>query len=253
MVFLAAATALATAAELPCNHLSVPVLVYHRFGPTKADSMTTRTSVFEAQLAVLKREGYAVIPLRQLLDCRTGTRTTLPAKSVVITADDGHKSVYEDMRPLILRDKLPVTLFIYPSAISHASYAMTWEQLHELQQTGLFDVQSHTYWHPNFKQERRRQKPDDYAKFVTMQLQKSKQVLEARMQKPIDVLAWPFGIYDEDLERESAKAGYVAAFTIDAKPSRPGDPMQAIPRYLMVDEMGEKTFMHMLQRASEDK
>jgi hypothetical protein len=160
--------------------------------------------------------------------------------------------VYEAMRPLILRDKLPVTLFIYPSAISHASYAMTWDQLHELQQTGLFDVQSHTYWHPNFKQERKRQKPDDYAKFVTMQLQKSKQVLEARMQKPIEVLAWPFGIYDEDLERESAKAGYVAAFTIDAKPSRQGEPMQAIPRYLMVDEMGEKTFSRLLKGATEE-
>jgi hypothetical protein len=33
---------------------------------------------------------------------------------------------------------------------------MTWDQLRTLRNTGLFDIQSHTYWHPNFAIERRR-------------------------------------------------------------------------------------------------
>jgi Polysaccharide deacetylase len=49
-----------------------------------------------------------------------------------------------------------VTLFVYPSAVSNAAYALTWEQLRELQATGLVDIQSHTYWHPNFREEKRR-------------------------------------------------------------------------------------------------
>jgi len=28
---------------------------------------------------------------------------------------------------------------------------MSWAELRELQKTGFFDIQSHTYWHPNFK------------------------------------------------------------------------------------------------------
>ena len=67
-----------------------------------------------------------------------------------------------------------MTLFIYPSAISKARYAMTWGQLKELQRTGLLDIQSHTFWHPNFRVEKRRLTPNDYRKFVNLQLVKAK-------------------------------------------------------------------------------
>ena len=119
--------------------------------------------------------------------------------------------------PLIKQYRVPVTLFIYPSAISnsHAPYAMTWEQVQELVATGLFNVQSHTYWHPNFKQEKKRLTPVEYDKIVATQLQKSKAVLEKRFGGNIDLLAWPFGIYDDQLLDSAKKAGYVAAFTID--------------------------------------
>ena len=43
----------------------VPILLYHRFGATVADGMTTTTPVFEAQMKYLHDNGYKVIPLRQ--------------------------------------------------------------------------------------------------------------------------------------------------------------------------------------------
>ena len=43
-----------------------------------------------------------------------------------------HTRITPDMFPLIQRLKIPVTLFIYPSAISNADYAMTWAQLAEM-------------------------------------------------------------------------------------------------------------------------
>lgn len=55
------------------------------------------------------------------------------------------------MFPLLKKYQIPATLFIYPSAISNASYALTWDQLKEMKETGLIDVQSHTFWHPNFR------------------------------------------------------------------------------------------------------
>jgi peptidoglycan/xylan/chitin deacetylase (PgdA/CDA1 family) len=144
---------------------------------------------------------------------------------------------------------MPATLFIYPSAISnsHAPYAMTWEQLQALVDTGLFDVQSHTYWHPNFKQEKRRLAPAEYDKIVATQLQKSRAVLEKRFPgHAVDVLAWPFGIYDDELLERAQQAGYVAAFSIDGKPVHDADRMLALPRFLMDDRQREKTFARMV-------
>lgn len=213
----------------------VPVLCYHRFGPKFADSMTTTTPVFAAQLQWLKDNGYTVIPLRTLVNYLLGQGPPPPPKAVVITADDAHKTVYTDMLPLVKKYNIPVTLFVYPSAVSRASYVMTWEQLQELKDTGLFDIQSHTFWHPNFKKEKKKLKPEEYQKLVNDQLVKSKASLERRFGQTVDILAWPFGIYDEELEQAAAKAGYVAAFSIERRFAKPSERLMAQPRYLITE------------------
>jgi peptidoglycan/xylan/chitin deacetylase (PgdA/CDA1 family) len=240
-------------ADAADNEVSVPILVYHRFGPTVADSMTVTTAVFEAQLKWLKDNGYTVIPLRQLVNYLRGEGPPPPPRSVVITADDGHKTVYTELLPIVRRHHLPVTLFIYPSAISNASYAMTWQQLQDLKQTGLFDLQSHTFWHPNFKQEKRKLTPEACQKLVDTQLQKSKAVLEKKLGGQVDLLAWPFGIYDDGLEKEARKAGYVAAFSIDRHLAGKGDEIMALPRYLMANGDGTKGFAAIITGRAQEK
>ncbi len=218
----------------------IPILAYHRFGPVVADSMTVKTAVFESQVEWLKTHGYTVIPLGLLVDHLTGQGPAPPPRSVVVTADDGHRSVYTEMLPVVQRHKLPVTLFIYPSAISNASYAMTWEQLKEVHQTGLFSIQSHSFWHPNFKKEKAKLSPDAYGKLVDSQLQKSRIVLEKRFNDKVDLLAWPFGIFDEALEKDAARTGYRAAFSIERRHASRSESPMSLPRYLMVNGDGVK-------------
>jgi len=215
----------------------VAILCYHRFGPAVADGMTTRTRVFEEQLARLRADGWQIVPLDTVIEGLAG-RAPLPEKAIAITIDDGHATVYSDVLPIIRRDRLPVTLFIYPSAISNASYAMTWDQLREMKDTGLVAIQSHTYWHPNFKTERKRLDDEAYAKLVKGQLEKPRAVLRQRLGAEADVLAWPFGIHDPALEAAAAAAGYRASLALGERRARPTDPAQALPRFLIVDAVG---------------
>ena len=231
-------------------HCRLPILVYHRFAAKATDSMTVRTNHFAAQLDYLAGHGYTVVPLRQAVACLRGEAVALPPKALAITVDDGHRSVYTDMLPLVRRQRIPVTLFIYPSAISNASYALTWEQLAELRASGLFEVQSHTYWHPNFKQEQRRLTPEQYQALVRMQLEKSRSVIAAHLGTPVDLLAWPFGIHDADLIARAAAAGYRAAFTLDRRSASDTDDPMALPRYLMVDALDLAGFARLLQAGS---
>ena len=233
----------AAAAPAPVN---VPILLYHRFGPTVADGMTVTTPVFEEHLKYLRANGYKVIPLRQLTDWYQKKGPAPAPKSVVIVEDDAHKSVYSDMYPLAKKYNVPVTIFIYPSAVSNAKYAMTWEQLRELKKSGLFDFQSHTYWHPNFKQERKKLKPAEFDKLVTSQLQKSKGKIEKELGGTVDLLAWPFGIYDDDLLRRASAAGYTAAFTIERRHATAADSVMKLPRYLLINADQGKAFAQIL-------
>lgn len=216
--------------------VQVPILVYHRFGPAVADSMTITTRKFEAQLRWLVEHGHQVIPLRMLIEHLRGHGPPPPPGAVVITVDDGHLSVYRELLPLIRKYRFPCTLFIYPSAISNASYALTWEQLAEIQATGLVEVQSHTYWHPNFHKDSRRLSPEDYRAGVRMQLARSRSVLEKRLAVSVDLLAWPFGIHDPWLEEEARRAGYAAAFTIERHHVSGQENLMALPRYMVLSD-----------------
>lgn len=225
----------------------VPILLYHRFGPTVADGMTITTSVFASHMKYLHDNGYTVIPLRQLVDHYRGKAPAPKPKSVVIVEDDAHKSVYSEMLPVIRKYGYPVTIFAYPSAISNAKYAMTWDQLRELKKTGLFDVQSHTYWHPNFKKERKKLTGPALDQFVMTQLRKSKARLQTELGGNVDMLAWPFGIYDDYLLGKAGEAGYVATFTIDRRHATSSDPVMKLPRYLLVNADNGKAFVQLLE------
>lgn len=230
----------------------IPVLCYHRFGVEVADSMTIKNSAFSEQMEWLKTNGYTVISLDTAMQYLQGRVKTIPAKSVVITVDDGHKSVYTDMAPIVKKYKIPVTLFIYPSAISNAKYAMTWDQLHDLETTKLFHVESHTYWHPNFKHEKKKLSPEEYAKFVDKQLGGAKKKLEEHTGHEIKYLAWVFGIYDDALLVDAKKAGYAAAFTIDRKHASSTDNPMALGRYMVISKHTIKDFEHMVD-GTEDR
>jgi len=246
-LLLTTLSAQAAPSELKANQpavsqgVNVPILLYHRFGPAVVDGMTIKTSVFEEHLKYLKDNGYHVIPMRALIDYYQKKGPAPAPKSVVICADDGHKSVYSDMYPLARKYNVPVTLFIYPSAISNAKYAMTWDQLKTLKKNG-FDIQSHTFWHPNFKRDRKKMSPAEFEKSVNTQLKKSKDRLQAQLGGEIDMLAWPFGIYDDYLLKKAAEAGYKATFTIEAHAAGPRDQVIKLPRYLLINADQGKAF-----------
>ena len=225
-------SALSFAATVGAN-AAIPVLVYHRFDADKPAAMSVRTSTFRAQLDWLKQHGYRIVALKQALSDLT--KPDGGDKEAVITVDDGNRSVYTLLYPLIRAEHLPVTLFIYPSAISNASYALTWDQLREMQASGLVAIQSHTYWHPNFKVERRKRADADYKTFVDEQLVKSRNVLEAKLGGKVDMIAWPYGIVDGDLEAAAAKAGYRFAFAYSGGSMRPGQDPLVLPRIPVPD------------------
>jgi peptidoglycan/xylan/chitin deacetylase (PgdA/CDA1 family) len=228
------------------SEVNVPILLYHRFGPTVADGMTIKTPVFEEHLKYLRDNGYKVIPLRQLVNWYQKKGPAPAPKSVVIVEDDAHKSVYSDMYPLAKKYNVPVTIFIYPSAVSNAKYALTWDQLRELKKSGLFDFQSHTYWHPNFKKERRKLKPADFDKLVSSQLIKAKDKIAKELGVTVDLLAWPFGIYDDDLLRRATAAGYTGTFTIERRHATAAESVMKLPRYLLINADSGKNFAAIL-------
>ena len=210
----------------------VPILTYHRFDPLVARSATiVVTSVFAEQMEWLAAHHVEVAKLHDVADALSGRREPIAGPVVAITADDGFRTVYTEMFPILLRHRFPVTLFINPPSISAGSAYLTWTQISEMVASGLVDVQAHTLTHPNFNDQRLRRTPPDYAAFVDHEIAGSRPLIANRLGLPADLLAWPYGIHDADLEAAAVRAGYVAAFALGSSAAPPGGDAFALPRY----------------------
>lgn len=248
--FIAVFTMLFLQPSFADNKLNIPIILYHNLNPTVPGSMTVTPEKFESHLKLLKENGFSFITLKEAVEYLQGKRSTLPPKAIVITADDGWESVYTYMYPIIKKLNIPVTLFIYPESISSGKNYLSWNQLKELNNTGLFDVQSHTYSHPNFKIAKKKLSSSAYEQFVQKELNTSKKILEDKMGSKVTLLAWPFGIYNDYLEKEAAKAGYVMAFTIGYRTAnRSFKPMEQ-PRFMIVDKLANQTLKILLSSVS---
>jgi hypothetical protein len=71
-------------------------------------------------------------------------------------------------------------------------------------------------------------------------------VIEQRLGVNVDVIAWPFGIYDEELLQIGADAGYLAGVTLDRRAATANDPIMALPRFLVTDTASGRQFAALL-------
>ena len=80
------------------------------------DPWTQTATAFEAQMAYLKKMGYETVDLADVVAWQRGRRE-LPLKPVVITFDDGDRSVVDYAYPILQKYGFRATLFIVTSAI----------------------------------------------------------------------------------------------------------------------------------------
>lgn len=132
------------APEMDCR-----ILLYHHFTQTapskKKYSVITTPQRLEENIKYLLEQGYTIIPLQALVEYHRGTRT-LPQKTVVLTMDDGYESNYTLAYPILQKYRVPATIFVVASAMNEGN-KMSWEQMREMEQSGLVDIQSHSISH----------------------------------------------------------------------------------------------------------
>jgi peptidoglycan/xylan/chitin deacetylase (PgdA/CDA1 family) len=205
--FATTATARAGAADAGGSY--VAVLVWHDVVTPKEVWFDTTLDVFGAQLEAIRSGGFHVVTLAALRDhLKRGTR--LPPKPLVLTFDDNGHGIYENAFPLLRRYGFPATLFVHTNFVGKTTSKRhnTWEQLREMERSGLVEVQSLTANHP----------PDLRAladAAVAHELRVSKLSLERRLGRPVYALVYPEDNYDVRLARLAAANGYELGFTED--------------------------------------
>lgn len=136
------------------------VLAYHDVvddpGALTYDGITTR--VLATQFEWLRANGYRVISIDDILAAERGERR-LPPRAVLLTFDDGYRSFYTRVFPLLLAFDYPAVLSVVGSFLEAPPRAqvrygdtlvaredfVSWAQLREMQSSGLVEIGSHTH------------------------------------------------------------------------------------------------------------
>jgi peptidoglycan/xylan/chitin deacetylase (PgdA/CDA1 family) len=197
------------------------VLVYHAIGVVvdaqDPQRLVTSPAHLQAHINLLRRRGYAITNVAELLD--GGAGTSPPAGTAVITFDDGWLDAVDVVAPLLRRLGVPGTFYVcpglwggqHPDVAGSAGRLLDREQARTLHQMGM-ELGSHTMTHPDLR------KLDD--RELGVELTRSKAEIEALTGAPCRTFAYPFGLFDERVERAVAAAGYELAFAWQPGPWR---------------------------------
>lgn len=223
----------AKAMPVPHDQTRVAVLGYHNFSETApVTEMLMRTSEFREQMETIRRLGYTVISMQEFLEWRFGARE-LPAKCVLITLDDGWKSVYTDAYPILKEYGYPFHVFLYTQYISGRGDSMSPAQIKEMQRHGA-SVGSHSTSHlyPKSWKDKEAEGPEAYDKLVDRELGDSIKKL-SQLFGPVNTYCYPGGYFTQPMLDRLPGYGCVAAFTvIPGKVTDAEDPLQ-IHRYMV--------------------
>ncbi|MEN8135790.1 MAG: polysaccharide deacetylase family protein [Thermodesulfobacteriota bacterium] len=208
----------------------VTVLIYHRFGEDKYPTTNVSVARFREQMDYLAANKYQVLPLAKLVEA-LHKQQPLPAKAVVITIDDGYKSVYRNGWPILREFGYPFTVFINAKSIDGGfSNYMSWPEAREMHKSGV-DFQGHSYAHGRMADRPKGFNDSEYRRWIRDDLSKNSAIIHKKLGAKPRFFAIPYGEYNQLLMDEARQLGYEAVI-----PQDPGSISLATDPYMISRE-----------------
>ncbi|MBP7736605.1 MAG: polysaccharide deacetylase family protein [Spirochaetes bacterium] len=215
--------------SIPGVKPSVRVLTYHRFGDRAYDPFCVSIPVFSMQMKWLAETGRAVT-LEQV-EAHASGNAAVPDGSVLVTIDDGFRSVYTDALPVLQKYRIPAVVFVASGAIGKTEQGSEYsdqyllpEDIRKISRDGIA-IGSHSVSHGSMA----RLSPPD----MEREARDSRRILEKLAGKPVTSFAYPYGTradYNDDTARILRNCGYTSVYTSQHGPVHAGMDPWELPR-----------------------
>ncbi len=202
------------------NHFQgIPILCYHQFS-ARSDSnnqLEVSANAFDKQMAYLVSNDYQVIPLKKLSEILAGEKA-IPPKAVILTIDDGYRSVYETAYPILKKYGLTATLFVYTDFIG-GSMALSWDQINEMQSSGVIGIESHTKTHSSLSYDPNAETQSSHRKRIANEIDSAEITISNHLSHRPTILAYPYGNSSSETIEHLKKSNYTLATTVKRGPN----------------------------------
>jgi peptidoglycan/xylan/chitin deacetylase (PgdA/CDA1 family) len=192
------------------GHQVIPILIYHDIQPINKSRFAITPEMFEQQLQYLSEHGYVGITLDELTQFLRYERP-VPRRAVLITLDDGYKSVKTIAAPLLTKYRFPATFFVYTDYVGTGGNSLSWADLRQLKAQG-FEVQAHSKSHSNLAIPRANDTPADRSRWLEAEAAGTRKLMEQQLSGDIRYFAYPNGGFTPDVVEAVKGAGYTLGF-----------------------------------------
>lgn len=207
------------------------LVMYHRFGENDYPSTNIKLDQLDAHIAELTSGEYTVLAVPEIVR-RLQAGESFPEKTVGITIDDAYLSVFSEAWPRFKKAGIPFTLFIATDPIERKySRYMSWAQLKEMAQDPLVTLGSQTHSHMHMI--------DADTKALDADLKISNDLFKKELGRSLQLIAYPYGEFDDHVVKAVKKAGFIAAFGQQSGAFGATDDIFRLPRFAMNENYGD--------------
>lgn len=253
------------------NAAKRPGEIYSGYSNLDPDQYAISTSNLASQFDWLATHGYHVVSLQQLIDARQG-KVKLPDHAVMLTFDDGLKSSYSKVFPLLKAygyhavvsvvgswaDLAPAEKVDYDYRTFTRDDFASWEELREMERSGLVEIASHSWGlhqglmadpqgnlipavltHVFDAKTHQYETDAQYSARIRADLTRSVEEIGSKIGHAPRAIMWPYGAYTQPAEDIARSLGLSSSFTLNLPVTFPNrrygtTGLAAIPRLVMV-------------------
>ena len=248
---------------------------------TDPEATAVDTAELVRQFSWLRENGYRPVSVEDIERARAGG-PALPDKAVLLTFDDGYRSVYTKVFPLLKLFNYPAVIALVGSWLDSATSVaygdqllprdrfVSWDEVREMQASGLVEVASHSHdLHRGIIANPQGSRipaaiarqydaaagsyetDAAYRARIGADLKAGADLLQARTGRRPRIVVWPYGAYNQAGIEAAAQAGMRIAMNLEPGPNPPSQPLSAIRRTLVMFNHTESELIELLRQPNQ--
>ena len=245
------------------DSIEVPLIMYH--GLIKEQKLQNKFMIspdfFDSDLRYLKDNGYTTIFVKDLIDY-VYNDIPLPPKPIMLTFDDGYYNNYLYAFPLLKKYDSKMVLAPIGKCTEqyskiderNAAYShVTWNDICEMVDSGLVEIQNHSYnLHSNNKsrigsKKMKSESNSDYKKTLVKDLSKMQDEITKHTKTTPTAFVYPFGAVSDISVEILKEIGFKATFICENKMnkiSKDPDCLFGLCRFIRTNKVSSKEFFN---------
>jgi poly-beta-1,6-N-acetyl-D-glucosamine N-deacetylase len=234
-------------------------------GDLEQETTTISTKNLARHFAWIEAHGFHPVSINDLLDAQSGKKP-LPSKAVLLTFDDGYRSLYTRAYPLLKLYKYPAVSALVGSWLEvekgkmvqygdeqvPREHFLTTQQIKEMADSGLLEFASHTYdLHRGILANPQGNKTpaavtlqydattktyetyESYRNRIKQDFIKNSAYIKGLTGKPARAMVWPYGAYSEIATGVASETGMPITLTLSEDERASANNFVHIGRYLV--------------------